>query len=163
MRQQPTLGLALYPPAERLSFQAWEHAIQRGNAAARIGSPNARRLLKQALGVAEQLLGRADACLNADACIAALVVSRLNMADLCLLSQAREEGVEHLCRAHHTLTALMHCADSALPLRQAAWRHSRETLAALMAYRRDHGEHAAIARAIQQGHDLERASAYGPH
>ncbi|RYX98110.1 MAG: hypothetical protein EOO28_00825 [Comamonadaceae bacterium] len=108
----------------------------------------------EALSIAKQL------CANpppgrADDCVAALVVSHHNLADLQLEAGTPDLAAGQLCHAHETLLALMQDTPSGanLPteLRQAAWRHSRETHAGLLRYLAEHGPHPAISRALQAG------------
>lgn len=76
------------------------------------------------------------------------MVSHLNVADL--QAQAAElDAAAHLrCRAHALVLGLLADGRHNPALRQAAVRHSRETLAALFAHVADHGPHPAIAQAL---------------
>ncbi len=121
----------------------WEHTMRLGVSAAREGNTVlAEGLYLQALSLSQALLaGDADAAaMRPDDCVAAFVVSQLNLADL--HSDARRIGAAaaHLCAAHCKLVALLRDPDIAPALQESACRHSRETHAALLAHVSQHGE-----------------------
>ncbi len=86
-----------------------------------------------------------------DDCIAALVVSHLNVADLQVQAAEPDAAARLLGRAHGLLQSLVADGRCGAALRQAAWRHGRETHAALLAHVRSHGPHPAIAQALAGG------------
>lgn len=136
------------------SLVNWQRAMRHASQAARL-----EQLLMslscccEALAIAQQLVGDPPAG-RADDCVAALVVSHHNLADLQLQAGGPDLAAEQLCRAHEALMALLLGSPEREPdreLQQAAWRHSRETHAALLAYLTEHGPHPAIARALRAG------------
>ncbi|HMN79506.1 MAG TPA: hypothetical protein PKA20_06205 [Burkholderiaceae bacterium] len=103
----------------------------------------------RALWAAEALLGGPVLRLRPDDCLAALVVSHHNLADLYRHRGQHGLAVDHLCRAHLLLLRLS--GDDSLPadVRVATWRHLQRTRAELLAWQREHGSEAAIDSALQ--------------
>ena len=137
----------------RASLATWEDLAQRASAHQQQGRLlQALQLFRQALVVAEALLrmpGQPVADTQAHACIAALVVSHHNLADLYLHSGAPATAAQHLCDAHASVLQLT--TSDAPALSTAAWRHLRETRAALLQFVRgeeDGGTSAATPTAI---------------
>jgi hypothetical protein len=126
----------------------WESLMRQAVADERAGQPSlARAGYERALAIAHRLLdapppGRTDDCL------AALVVSHHNLADLLIDSNDRDAAARHLCHAHDTLIALHTSIARPVSLRQAALRHSRETHMALVRHVARHGPHPLIARTL---------------
>ncbi len=129
--------------------------------------PDANRLYAQALGVARALLLRSIAAVEGDGDgdgeaedslaaerlhddrVAAFVVTRLNLADLCAAMGERHAAVAHRCIAHRTLMTLLRSDQVAPALQQAALRHSRQTQVALMDHVAAHGPHPDIEAALR--------------
>ena len=139
--------------APRATLAVWEDFAQRASAYRQQGRMlEALQLFRQALVVAEALLlapGQSVADAQAHACIAALVVSHHNLADLYLHSGAPATAAQHLCDAHASVLQLT--TSDAPALSTAAWRHLRETRAALLQFVRgqeDCGTSAATPAAI---------------
>ena len=139
--------------APRVTLAAWEDLAQRARLHRQQGRMlQALRLFRQALVVAEALLrtpGQPVADAQAHACIAALVVSHHNLAELYLYSGAPATAAQHLCDAHTSVLQLT--ITDAPTLSTAAWRHLRETRAALLQFVRgeeDGGTSAATPTAI---------------
>lgn len=84
-------------------------------------------------------------------CVAALVVSHHNLADLWTERGDADGAAAHLCRAHETLLALAFDDGRDACLRRAALRHLRETHLALVSHAARHGPHARITHALRQG------------
>lgn len=128
--------------------ERWERAMRSAQAAERMGQiPMALAYQQQALALSLRLLQQPPPG-REDDCMAALVVSHQNVAELLAQAAALNESARMLCRAHHLLLGLMADAEAGTALQQAAWRHSRQTHAALLAYVQAHGAHPAIARAL---------------
>lgn len=133
-----TPSFALAPPlrAQRPpNLTQWERLAQRGHQAILAGQPElALFSFHQALAIAQDLQPNPLAG-HADNCLAALVVSHHHLADLYQQVGLPAQAVLHLCQAHRSV--LESSAHN-------AWRHSRETHAALLLYQRSHGPHPAI-------------------
>ncbi|MGF6573869.1 hypothetical protein ABH945_005990 [Paraburkholderia sp. GAS333] len=105
---------------------------------------------RRALSIARQLIdspppGRAEDC------VAALVVSCHNLADLHAGQGEPDLAAEHLSRVHEALIALLLDASRDPALQQAAVRHSRETHMALIGHVSRHGADPLITRALRAG------------
>lgn len=109
----------------------------------------ALRHTRQALVIARSLLDESPPSVPVEDRVAALVVSHHNLADLYQAAHLPDQAVAHLCQAHATLMAL--CRDDTIgtALRQAAWRHTRETHAALLLFLGENGPHPTVAQALQ--------------
>ncbi len=130
----------------------WERAMQRARAAGQMGQmAMALAFEQQALALALRLLQQTPPAGREDDCIAALVVSHLNVADLQVQAAAPDAAARLLCRVHGLLQDLVADGQCGAALRQAALRHGRETHAALLAHVRSHGPHPAIAEALAVG------------
>jgi hypothetical protein len=105
---------------------------------------------RRALSIAQQLIDTPEPG-RADHCVAALVVSCHNLADLHAGQGDLDVAVEHLCHAHETLIALLLDANRDPVLQQAAVRHSRETHMALIGHVSRHGADPRITRALRAG------------
>lgn len=102
----------------------------------------------QALWLAEELLDSPLLARRPDDCLAALVVSHHNLADLyCHRGQAAQ-AIDHLCQVHGLLLRLGGDLHVPADVRQAAWRHLRETRAGLLAWQRERGPEPAIEAAL---------------
>jgi len=79
---------------------------------------------------------------EADRQIAALVVTRHNLADVCRRSAMPEQAVEHLCNVHETLFQLAHHPN--LEITALAQRHLKVTYQELIGYTHRCGQHGRI-------------------
>lgn len=96
----------------------------------------------RALCVLEALLDGQVLRNDPDDCLAALVVSHHNLADLYRQRGQLLPAVEHTCAPHELLLRLAGDASSAV--QKVAWRHLRQTRAVLLAWQRQHGAHPRI-------------------
>lgn len=96
----------------------------------------------RALWVAEALLDDSLLRSHPDDCLAALVVSHHNLSDLYRLRGQLLPAVEHCCAPHELLLRL--AVDAPSSVQEAAWRHLRQTRAALLDWQREHGHHPRI-------------------
>ncbi|WP_147282848.1 hypothetical protein [Pseudorhodoferax soli] len=128
----------------------WQSLMSRGTAAARQGHVLlALASFQEALGMARALLTKPGE--RSDDCVAALVVSHHNLAEVQLDAGGNDLAAAQLASAHETLMHLLCNPTTDGALRQAALRHSRETHAALLLYLEAHGAHPMIARALRAG------------
>jgi len=145
-------------PLEPATLARWEHAMRSARAARELGQLRlAAACQHQALALSLRLLEQAPPPGREDDCVAALVVSHLNLADLQAQAAALDDAAQLLCRAHALLLGLMADARHGTPLRQAAWRHSRETHAALLQHLRAHGPHPAISKTLAAAQEAHTA------
>ena len=129
----------------------WQSLMRRACDAARCGNTAlAGHLYQQSLVIAQSLMTHGDG-FNADDRLAAFVVTRLNLADLHNDLDEPQAAVAHLCGAHETLMGLVRDQAGDHDMQQAAFRHSRETHAALLAYLSEHGSHPAVLDALRAG------------
>jgi hypothetical protein len=98
---------------------------------------------ERALPIALQLID-APPPDRAEDCLAALVVSYHNLADLRVAQGEHDAAAHLLCRAHEALVALSLHTGRPATLRQAALRHTRESHVALIRHVARHGPHARI-------------------
>ena len=127
--------------------------MQRARAAGQMGQmAMALAFEQQALALALRLVQQTPPAGREDDCIAALVVSHLNLAELSQEAAAPTESARLLCQAHATLLAWMTEPSATPALQQAAWRHSRETHAALLRHVAQHGPQTDITRLLQSSH-----------
>ncbi len=141
----------------------WESAIRHGGQTAAAGHTGvALRHTREALRIAQALLearaaaSTASSALDrhihardaADQILAALVVSHHNLADIYQAAHLPEQAAAHVCRAHAALMDLLADAAADTALREAAWRHSRETHAELLLFIREKGPHPAVMQAL---------------
>ena len=78
--------------------------------------------------------------------IAALVVTRHNLADLHRQASQLNEAVTHLCDAHETLFQLFHHPHG--DIRELAQRHLRVTYQELMTFTQRHGQQVRIQQSL---------------
>ncbi|MEG2049038.1 MAG: hypothetical protein RR855_14405 [Comamonas sp.] len=124
------------PPTPLL---AWEQRMQRAQALWHHGEQEfALAQLVQAIPLAHQLLRSPYLSVQPDDYLAAWVVTHLWIAELLAERQQLPAALDYLCDAHTALLGLGHSTESP-PLQQAAWRHQRETLQALLQWQRQHG------------------------
>ena len=143
-----TAGL---PPVPA-TLPQWERTMQRARAAGQMGQ------MAMALALALRLVQQTPPAGREDDCIAALVVSHLNVADLQVQAAEPDAAARLLGRAHGLLQSLVADGRCGAALRQAAWRHGRETHAALLAHVRSHGPDPAITQALAGGGLAGRSS-----
>lgn len=93
--------------------------------------------LVQAIPLTHQLLRSPYLSVQPDDYLAAWVVTHLWIAELLAERQQLPAALDYLCDAHTALLGLGHRTE--VPLQQAAWRHQRETLQALLQWQRQHG------------------------
>lgn len=149
---------ALAPEPATLAH--WERTLQRANAALRMDQPvMALAYQQQALVIALRIAQDPPAG-REDDCIAALVVSHLNLADLQVEAGALEECTQLLCSVHATLLGLMADGSRGAALQQAAWRHSRETHAALLRHVQAHGAHPDISAVLAAASGVLQGAAH---
>ncbi|WP_326543242.1 hypothetical protein [Pseudorhodoferax sp.] len=128
----------------------WHAVMARGTAAARQGQVLlALASFQEALGIARALLARP--CARSDDCVAALVVSHHNLAEVQLDAGGNDLAAAQLALAHETLMHLLCDPAADAALQQAALRHSRETHAALLLHLETNGPHPVITRALRAG------------
>lgn len=142
-------GLPAAPEAgERLA--CWQRLTREALAAQRQGHLEiALAGYVRALWAAEALLDGPVLVLRPDDCLAALVVSHHNLADLHCHCGQPALAVDHLCRAHLLLLRLASDASVPADVRGATWCHLQRTRAELLTWRGEHGPEAAIDRALQ--------------
>jgi len=135
-------------------LQPWHAVMARGVSAARQGQlVLALASYQQALGIVRALLRRPSPGLaaRADDCVAALVVSFHNLAELQADAGGSDLAAAQLAGAHEALMRLLCDPTACHALHQAALRHSRETHAGLLRHLGEHGPHPAITRALRAG------------
>jgi len=138
-------------PTIESSLPLWERVMREAVRTSQAAPANvALKAYQQALEIAHRLIGQSPSG-RADDCVAALVVSHHNLADLHAELGDIDSAAEHLCRAHETLITLFLDAGRGASLQQAALRHSRETHVALLNHIRAHGPHPLMTRALSAG------------
>ena len=151
-------ALAWGPVPTSATLADWERLMRRAGAALHMQQWRmALGYQRQALAVAVGLAHHPPAG-RVDDCVAALVVSHLNLAELQVQAAEPDAAACLLGRAHGLLQSLVADGRCGAALRQAAWRHGRETHAALLAHVRSHGPHPAIAQALAGGGPAGRSS-----
>jgi hypothetical protein len=78
--------------------------------------------------------------------IAALVVTRHNLADLCQQAGQRDSAIEHLCAAHETLFQLLHHENRDVHV--LAQRHSNVTYQELLNFVQRYGQDLRIQQSL---------------
>ncbi|WP_263142255.1 hypothetical protein [Pseudomonas sp. RIT-PI-AD] len=132
-------------------MEQWKRTIEAGNRCFKAGDwVEAREHYLQALALAQVLFQR---WMDADAAVAAFVISHHNLADLHLMLGQPEETAENLCAGHERLLQAM--ADETLPqpLRDAALRHSRATYMELLHFISEHGAYPRTDRLLGHAAD----------
>lgn len=151
-------------PHQPATLTRWQHAAQRARSAQQLGQWRmAMAYQHQALALSLQLLERTPPAGHEDDCIAAAVVSHLNVADLQAEAGALADAAQVLCRAHALLLSLMADARHGAALQQAAWRHSRETHAALLRHVQSHGAQPLITQTLSSARVVHAAGGAGHH
>ncbi len=131
----------------------WERVMRRADGEARLGHVLlALAGCHEALALAHQLINDPTAG-SAEDVIAALVVSRHNLADLHADAGCIDLAAAQRCTAHEELIAMVLGTAGHVPgeMQAAALRHARETHAGLMHHLTEHGDHPAITRALHAG------------
>ena len=145
-------------------MEQWKRAIEAGNEAF-TGSAPATALghYRLALRLAQTLVGDWP---DHNAALAALVVSHHNLADLHRLSNTHEDAITHVCDAHDALQRLIVDPHIDLALRQAALRHTRQTLHELLRCARTAPLHPRVQASLahdRQGLTLVAAAEFPTH
>lgn len=140
------------PPAPPTPLQAWEQRMQRAQALWQNGEQEfALAQLVQAIPLAHQLLRSPYLTVQPDDYRAAWVVTHLWIAELLAERQQLPAALDYLCDAHTALLGLGDSTEVSL-LQQAAWRHQRETVQALLQWQRQHGPSARVTQLLQSTH-----------
>jgi len=124
------------PLATEPCLSAWRRATLRGNRAFERGDhASALTQYRAALSLADTFPGRSE---DADAALAALIVSHHNLLALHERTGRTECAATHVCRAHELLHEI--ALDLAMPAcwREAAWCHARVTYAELLRFLQRH-------------------------
>ncbi|WP_146122830.1 hypothetical protein [Burkholderia multivorans] len=151
MHQQIATPASGGSPSSDVTLSLWEAVTRQAIALTRDAGPGpALADYDCALSIARQLID-APPTARAEDCVAALVVSHHNLADLYIDHGDIDAAVGHLCQAHEALIALMLDGDRQISLRQAALRQSRATHLALVSHVAHHGPHALITHALRVG------------
>ncbi len=117
-------------------MEDWKRLISRGNRCFERGDmASACTVYQDALFIAEQ---RLPTWPDADAAIAAFVVSHHNLADLYVRLDCLEDAAYHLQAAHAHLMWVMSDEACSVELRQAALRQSHHTQAERLAFASTH-------------------------
>lgn len=127
------------------SLPLWESLMRR---AMHASSDHRSAAYEHALSIALQLIDAPPPGRDED-CIAALVVSHHNLADLHAELGDANSAARQLCRAHETLCALSLSATRPAPFRHIALRHSRETHVALIRHLARYGPNPRITRTLE--------------
>ena len=138
-------------PNNGASLSVWESVMREVARTSRaVPRSVALTIYQQALRIAHQLVGQPPPG-RADDCVAAVVVSHLNLAGLQAEWGDLDSAAGHLCDAHETLIQLFLDGRQDTSLQHAALRHSRETHVALLNHIRAHGPHPLVTRALGAG------------
>lgn len=150
---------ATVPPlATETCLGAWQRATLRGNRAFERGDhASALTQYRAALSLADTFPGRSD---DADAALAALIVSHHNLLALHERTGQTDRAAAHACRAHELLHEIT--VDLSMPARwrEAAWCHARVTYAELLRFLQRHPDHDRARRAAAL---TWRDTAQAPH
>ncbi len=148
------LTAAECPPSavsQTVRLQLWEQTMSRATSAARLGNTLiAITACHEAVALALELL---EAPPEGCACdvVAALVVSRHNLAELQAELGCVDLAAAQRCRAHEELIGLVTSGGAQPDLQRAALRNLRETHAGLLEHLDALGPHPDITRALQSG------------
>jgi len=145
-RQRPSLSLTQTLESWKREIIAANNAFIHGQHSRAFDHYNAALELANA-GVVS-LLGTAqvDFIPEVERLIAALVVTRHNLADLCKQAGQRNDAIEHLCAAHETLFQLLHHADRDVQV--LAQRHSNVTYQELLNFVKGYGQNLRILQSL---------------
>jgi hypothetical protein len=120
-------------------MEQWKRLVATGNRYFAEGSwIEAREQYLQALALAQVLFERWR---DAEAAVAAYVVSQHNLADLNLKLGHPDDAAGHLCACHEFLLTSMTNENLAQPLREAALHHSNRTYTRLLQFVVEYGVH----------------------
>lgn len=151
MKQQSTAIASSLPSSRDRSLSEWEAVMRKAVATMReTGIAAAAADCDTALAIARRVIDTPPPGREED-CIAALVVSHHNLADVKMACGEFDAAAGLLCQAHEALAATLQDAGRSTSIRQAALRHMRETRYALVAHVGAHGPHPLIARALCSG------------
>jgi hypothetical protein len=130
----------------RLEITAANNAFIHGRHARAFNHYNVALELANA-GITGMLnLTQIDFLEEAERHIAALVVTRHNLADLCQQAGQRDSAVEHLCAAHETLFQLLH--HQSKDVHVLAQRHSNVTYQELLNFVQRFGQELRIQQSL---------------
>ncbi|MBN8746320.1 Uncharacterised protein [Xylophilus ampelinus] len=131
-------GLAHWERLTRAALEAHRHGRLEIALAAHV----------RALWTAEALVDGGLLAMRPDDCLAALVVSHHNLSELYRCRGQLPQAADHLCLPHRLLLRLLEEGGQPHDVRQAAWRHLRETRAQLLGWLRAYGEERAVEAAL---------------
>jgi hypothetical protein len=141
--------VATLPGVSAPTLAMWESLMRHAvDAEGRQQTGLARAGYERALSVALSLLDAPPAGRVED-CLAALVVSHHNLADLLVAQGHIDAAARHLCLAHERLIAVHLQAARPVSMRHAALHHSRETHVALLRHLARHGPHAPVTDTLE--------------
>lgn len=146
-------AIAAHASPRHHSLLQWQGLMREAMTTLRSGrTAAAGHLYLQALAIAQTLLqGRPQDALDDEDCVAAFVVTHLNLADWHRDAEQAHAALGHICAAHRTLMAVLRDEHASPALQQAACRHSRETHAALIEHLANHGSHPDAVLALRAG------------
>ncbi len=148
MQPCATPRVSLQQSVSSPSLDVWETVTRHAIEAERKGrSATALAGYRRALALARQLMDTPVPGRTED-CVAALIVSWLNLADLQAARGDLARSAESLCHAHEAALSLYLDERRETALRHAALRHSRETRTALILHARRHGAHPLVTRTL---------------
>jgi hypothetical protein len=130
----------------RREIIAANNAFIHGQHARAFGHYNAALELANA-GIANLLsVTQVDLIQEAERQIAALVVTRHNLADFCKQAAQRDSAIEHLCIAHETLFQLLH--HTSRDVHVLAQRHLNVTYQELLNFVKAYGQDLRIQQSL---------------
>lgn len=147
----PAVPTTSWVPAKSARLLAWERVMHEAAAATRAGRWQvAHAHYAQALALSQALFDALDCpASRPEDTLAAFVVTRLNVADLQRQAGELELAAHGLCGAYRALLALTRDDGVPVPVRQAAFRHARETHAALLAHLAEQGDCPNVLHALR--------------
>lgn len=102
---------------------------------------------QQALQIAHHLFHHVSSGIADDDRLAAFIVAHINLADCYAALGECNDAVDCLCCAHHQLLSLVASDSTPEPMRMAAYRHLRESQAAMNEFCAEHGDHPLMEQA----------------
>lgn len=127
----------------------WKQLTTKANANFDAGSLNAA--LEGYECARSLVLTHFDAWADPDDAVAAVVVSFLNLSEALARLGLIGPATQSLCTVHGSLLKTADDATIAMPLREAAQRHLRETFAALARFQERYGPQPQVARWLHAG------------
>lgn len=113
---------------------------------------------EQALRIAHRLMSDESITVSDDDRLAAYVVAHMNLADCYSALYERDNAADCLSCAHHHLLNLLTSAEASEALQAAAYRHLRESYAAMSTFCTEHGDHPRILAALARQSAIQSAS-----